>query len=47
MSVSKKGKSWYIFFRPFGELVKLSLKDCLTKKQGKDIEGVQNSVSVN
>ena len=38
MSVMTQNKSWYIFFRPFGELIKLALKDCERKAQAKAIE---------
>ena len=38
MSVKKQGKTWYVFFRPFGEIIKLSLKDCENKRQALAIE---------
>ena len=38
MSVKKQGKTWYVFFRPFGDIIKLSLKDCENKRQALAIE---------
>jgi integrase len=38
MSVKKQGKTWYVFFRPFGAIIKLSLKDCENKRQALVIE---------
>jgi integrase len=38
MSVSKRGKTWYVKFRPFGDSIQLALNGCEGKVQGKAIE---------
>ena len=38
MSVNKRGKTWYIKFRPFGESIQLALKGCEGKRQAMAIE---------
>ena len=35
----KRGKVWYIKFRPFGEQIQLGLKDCQSKSQAEKMEG--------
>ncbi|MGC8602701.1 MAG: tyrosine-type recombinase/integrase [Desulfomonilaceae bacterium] len=40
MSAIKRGKIWYIKFRPFGEQIQLALKDCQSKSQAEKIEDV-------
>jgi hypothetical protein len=38
MSVIKRGKVWYVKFRPFSDQVQMSLNGCDTKIQAKAIE---------
>lgn len=38
MSIKKQGKAWYVFFRPFRDLIKLKLNDCENRRQGLTIE---------
>ncbi len=40
MSAVKRGKTWCIKFRPFGEQIQLALKDCQSKSQAERIEDV-------
>jgi len=38
MSVIKRGKVWYLKFRPFGKQLQIALKSCETKRQALSVE---------
>ena len=38
MAVKLQGKTWYVFFRPFGSQIKLALKDCESRRQAVALE---------